>query len=316
MVLRIMAYSRGAFMHNSFLGIAVAAGFLSVCTPVRSEAQDALKYKFKTGDTLSYETEFKSRMLDNSSFRAQFRFESVWTVTGVDADGKAKITQKIGRLRLSCPTPLGEVRFDSKEGGLSPESPQQTRAELAPFFDAFPGCEITFTADLHGAVSNVTIPKKVLEALRVVQQWMPGTGETFASEGFRLLLARPIQPLPAGPSAKGTAWEKTVEYRMRAGQMKIEIKYADEGPQNTDGKQLERISVKPELTISRGRIANRATIKSQKVSKGFFLFDREAGRLTEYNLTQDVEQELSSPIGPETQRVQSTWTIKLRENEK
>jgi hypothetical protein len=293
------------------------SALFAFCTPAGSDAQETLRYKFKAGDVLGYETEFKARWLDeDSAARAQFRFESVWTVTGVGADGKAKITQKIGRFRFSCPTPQGEVRFDSSEGGLGPATPQQTGAELKPFLDAFPGCEITFTVDPGGMVTNVSVPKKVLDALRVVQQWVPGTGETFAVEGFKQFLVRPIQPLPAGPSAKAKTWQNTVEYGTRGGQMKIETKYVDEGAENSEGKQLERISVKPELTISRGRIINKATVKSQKVQNGFFLFDREAGRLKEYHLTQDVEQELSSPFGPETQRVQSTWTIKQREKEK
>src|SRR5262249_3944658 len=112
-------------------------------------------------------------------------------------------------------------------------------------------------------------------------------------------------------SAKGNAWEYADEFRMRSGQMKIAVKYTDDGPETRDGKELERISVKPTLSIGKGRIAAKATLISQKVPKGFFLFDREAGRLVEYSLTQDVEQEVPFGVEPETQRIHSTWVVKL-----
>jgi hypothetical protein len=280
-----------------------------------SEGQDELQYKFKPGDSFRYENEYRTRVtVEGSALQFEFKYDADWTVTAVDANGKAKLTQKIGRVRLSGSVPQAEFRVESKEAGQTPEVSDERGKPFLPFICAFTGCEITMTVDRHGGVSDLTIPKKVLDGLKDLSI-APGTGETFATEGFRHFLRRPIQPLPTGASAKGNTWNHTTEFRMNTGQMRIEAKYADEGAEKRDGKQLERISVKPTLTIGKGRIAPRVIIKSQK-GKGYFLFDRNAGRLVEYSLTHDLEQEVPYGMATEIQPVHSTWKIAQLERAK
>jgi hypothetical protein len=245
--------------------------------------------------------------MEASAIQFEFKYDADWTVTAVEADGKSKLTQKIGRVRLSGSFPQGEFSVESKEAGQTPEFSDERAKPFLPFISAFTGCEITMTVDRHGGISDLNVPKKVLDGLKDLSS-VPGTGETFSAEGFRHFLHRPIQPLPSGSSAEGKTWDQTTEFRMRVGQMKIEAKYTDEGAETRDGKQLERISVKPTLSIGKGRLAPKATIKSQK-ARGFFLFDPEMGRLVEYTLTQDVEQEVPLGMRTVTQPVHSTWKV-------
>jgi hypothetical protein len=299
-------------MRSSVAGFPVVCGVLAACFVGRAAAQSELHYKFKTGDSPRYEVEFKTRAtVQGSVISVEFKYDAVWTITAATADGKAKITQKIGRVRFSMAAPSGPVRFDSQENNLTGATADRSRNPFAPFLKAFPGAEITFMADAQGAISDVAIPKKIQEALRELRGGPGGTGETFSAEGFRLLLMRPIQPLPSGPLAKGQTWEQSTEFRMRSGQMKIDVKYTAEGPETRDGNPLERISVMPTLSIGNGRIAARAAVKSQKVTKGFFLFDPAAGRIVESSLTQDMELDVPFGTATETQPIHSTWTVKL-----
>jgi hypothetical protein len=303
-------------MRWSILRLAILCGvLLALLAECRARANDDLQYKFKLGDSFRYETEYKMRVtVEGNAIRFEFRYDANWTVTAVDADGNAKLTQKIGRVRLFGSDPESEVRFDSQEAVASTGQQGQKGGPFNSFLSAFPGSEFTMNVDRHGAVSDLTIPKKVQEGLKDLRG-APGTGETSAAEGFRLLLSRPIQPLPTGAIAKGSSWNQPTEFRMRSGQMKIEVAYTDDGPETRDGKRMERISVKPTLTIGKGRIAAKVTIKSQK-AKGFFLFDRETGRVVEYNLTHDVEQEVPYGMGTEVQPVHSTWTVRQLDKEK
>ena len=300
---------------GSLMRVSGVCGVMLVCFVGRAAAQNDLQYKFKTGDSFRYESEFKTRALvQGANIRFEFKCDAVWTVTGVDADGKAKLTQKIGRVRYSSSAPAGKGSYDSNDGPATGGQGQMA-GSFAPFMNAFTGCEITLAVDPHGAVSDLKLPKNVQAGLREVRG-APGTGESFSIEGFGLFMSRPFQPLPKGASAKGNTREHTDEFRMRSGQMKIHVKYTDEGPETREGKQLERISVKPTLSIGKGRIAPTATITSQKVPKGYILFDREAGRIVEYSLTQDVEQEVPFGVAPETQEIHSTWVVKLMDKAK
>src|SRR5262249_4769416 len=181
------------------------------------------QYKFKEGDSFQYESEFKTRAtVHGSNITFEFKFDATWTVTGVDADGQAKITQKIGRVRYSSAAPVGQGSYDSKDGPAT-GGQGQMGGTYAPFLNAFRDCEITQAWGPDGAIRTPELPKKVQDGLRELRGG-PGTGETFAIEGFGLFITRPIQHLPEGASAKGNAWEYADEFRMRSGQMKIAVK--------------------------------------------------------------------------------------------
>ena len=293
------------------------SGILLACLVSHAEAQDELQYKFKVGDSFRYESDFKTGATAQGgvAVRIELQFEGDWSVTAVDAGGKAKITLKVSRVRFSAFLQGGEVHFDSQNKKPAEAAGGQMAVIFAPFLNSVTGLEITITVDPQGTITDLKLPKKLLAGLREMHGG-PGTGETFASEGFAHFLTLAIQPLPKGASAKGNAWERTADFRMRSGQMKIETKYTDAGPERRDGKQLRRISVKPTLSIGKGRIAAIVSVKSQKVPAGFFLFDPAAGRLVEYRLTQDVEQEVPFGDTKQLQDVHSTWVVKMLDKAK
>lgn len=266
-------------------------GLAFVCLAASARAEEPLRYKFKQGEVIAYALEYKiGAGVNRSNVTAQLNYDAGWTVTAVDAEGKANITQKIGHVRFLANGPGGQTRFDSQESKEAAAGTGQMAASMVPFLNAFPGAEITLTVDPRGAVSDVTLPQKIQDGLREMRGG-PGTGEAFSLGGFKRLISQPMQPLPSGPAAKGQTWEHADEFRMRSGNMKIDVKYTYEGPATRNGKQLERVAVQPTMSIGKGRIAAKATIKAQKAS-GAFYFDPAAGRLVEFSLTQDVDQEV------------------------
>src|SRR5262249_20191719 len=139
-------------------------GFVLACLATTASAQTPLLYKFKQGDTVPYAVEYRTRALVNgNNVTAQFSYDSVWTGTAVDSEGKAKITQKIGRVRMSSTTPVGQSRFDSKQSTDASVGAGQAAGSMTAFLSTFPGSEIKLTADPHGVISDLTLPPKVLD---------------------------------------------------------------------------------------------------------------------------------------------------------
>jgi hypothetical protein len=282
--------------------LAVAAAVLVCAAP--AAAQTTLRYKFREGEKLDYAIENKMTMkVANLEMGVEQNMDMTWKILSVDSDGKAKISQKLTRIRFSMDTPMGKVVYDSKDG-KAPEGPIGQAIE--PVFKALAALEYQLTMDARGEISDVKIPEKFLEMMKGPQ--LPGLGEMFTEEGLKRMMAQSVLPLPKDAVVKGKNWPQKMSFKAPFGEMKMDNTYTYESQVQKGGKRLEHISMKPSLSIEPDPNVPGMKLKSGE-GKGAAYFDAEAGRLIEMNMIQNMTLEVA---GQSMQMVQNV-VMKLKQ---
>jgi hypothetical protein len=281
-------------------------------------AQTTLRYQFKAGNRIPYVLEQKIKMTINAQgnevqMNIAQNVEITWNIASVDSDGKAKMTQKIGRIRFSMDgLPTGKIEFDSKDG-KEPEGP--VGKILAPLLKSMAGAEISLTMDPQGRSSDVKVPKELVDAVKNSPA-AAQLGEMFSEEGFKRLAGQGGLVLSAEPVNKGSSWDQKIEMKLPVGKMTVDNKLTYEGPVERDGKTVQKVALHPVLTLEGGPNAP-ATIKlKDQNSKGNAFFDNAAGRLLETDLTQNMDMEVNAGGQTVTQKMEQTVTLKLAEQKK
>ena len=291
-----------------WIAVLVLAGF----TAVPASAQTTLRYQFKEGEKLPYVMDQKMVMTMNvmgNEVKVDMNqtVDITWSISAVDKDGKAKMTQKMDRVRFVMDGPTGKVAFDSKDG-KEPEGP--VGQVVGPILKAMAGSEFSLTMDPQGRTSDVKVPGKLLDALKA----SPATasvGDIFSEEGMKRMVGQGGLLLPAEPVTKGKTWDQKMELKSPFGMMKVENKLTDKGPVMRGDKKVEEISLQPTLTFEADPNAQ-ATIKlKNQSSKGNAFFDNAAGRLLETDLTQNMDMEISVAGQTISQKIEQTVTLKL-----
>jgi hypothetical protein len=275
-------------------------------------AQTTLRYKFKQGEKLNYVLQMKGDMAMNVMGR-EFKvdmgqtFDVTWNVASVDQSGKAKITQTFDRIRFNMEGPTAKLEYDSKEG-KEPEGP--VGKIMGPLFSALVGAEISMSMDAQGKISDVKVPEKLAQAAKGLAG-TPGLGQMLSEEGLKQMMDQSGLLLPAKPISKGATWDQKFESKSPGGTMKVESTNTYDGPVAKDGKQLEKITLKPKITLEADPNAPaKITLKSQEAT-GTALFDNAAGRLVETNMKQDLEMAVSAMGQEISQKMKQTVTMKL-----
>src|SRR5207302_1594338 len=138
-----------------------------------------------------------------------------------------------------------------------------------------------------GEVSDVQIPDAVVAALKDIAAGAGGAGlgDMFSKEGLQKLFGQNFL-LPKGAVNKGDSWQHKLDMKTPLGKQEVNTTYQYNGPTQKDGKTLEQIGLKVQINI----VPDPAAIATVKIkdqnSNGTILFDNEAGRLLEMNLTQ------------------------------
>jgi hypothetical protein len=293
--------------------VGLLAAVMLLVNAAPAPAQATLRYKFKKGDKLNYVMEQKIAMTmsvagkDIAMDMAQ-TIDTTWSVASVDEDGKAKMTQTITRVRFTMDGPTGKVDYDSKEG----KEPEGLIGKMiGPIFSALAGADIDLSMDATGKVSDVKVPDKLSKAVKNLPGGGAGLGEMFSEDGLKQVIDQSGLVLPKEPVAKGKSWEQKVEFKSAGGKMNVVSTNTYEGAVKKDGKELERVSLKPVMTLTPDPDAQaKITLKSQE-AKGTAYFDNAAGRLVESNMTQNMEMQ-TSVMGMEFgQKLKQTVTMKL-----
>jgi hypothetical protein len=299
----MMARSKLAIFSLMFVGALCAA-------PVPDDAD--LRYKFKEGDKLGYELEQKVKM--EMSIGGQdiivdmdMTMTCTWKIDSVDKDGKAKMTQTISRIQLKMTHPQGQFEYDSKDG-KEPDDPVATKT-LGPI-KALVDADVGMTMDARGKIGDVKIPDSVKDAWKKAGN-AQGLGDLGSADGIKKLVEMSGVVLPEGSIAKGKSWDSKSEIAMDKGLGKMiqETKHTYDGEEKHDGKNLQKISSVITQSIEPGKDAPEIKVKSQD-SKGTTYFDKDAGRVTETNMTQNIVMEINA--GGQTLTEKITQTIKLK----
>jgi hypothetical protein len=294
--------------------LGVLAAFGLCFATAEAQAQTLLRYKFKTGDKLQYVMEQKMNMkmdFGGQQITAETTqtVELSWNITGVEPDGKAKMTQRIDRIKfdMNGPPPIGKVEYDSKTGK---EAEGAIGGIVTPIFKAMAGAEFTATMDARGDVSNIKVPEKLTETIKKAGG-APGFDQMFGEDALKQMVGQGGLVLPEKAVAKDATWSKDLEMKLPFGNMKVDTKYTYDGPAAEGGKMLEKITMKPKVTMAPAAGAQVAIKMKDQDGTGTALFDNQAGRLVETSMKQTMEMEINVGGMMGTQKMEQTATLKL-----
>lgn len=266
------------------------AALAAVCllTTAQSHAAEALRWKFKPGEALPYALSQKAEILIDANgieidVMLKQTMDTTWNVKSVASDGTAEIAMKVDRMQLVMNTPFtGEVTYDSTKPEETP--PPELWDRLGKPIEAMVGGEFTMKVSPRGEVSDLTLPAKLAETLG--EQSRGGGGGPMAMMGGNMLNEDAIrqiigQAILLLPEKAGEAWTREFENKMGPiGTQKINVTYEATGVEEHEGKKVEKIASKTEVTFEPaegGNVDAEFEITEQE-GTGAILFDAEAGR--------------------------------------
>jgi hypothetical protein len=303
-----MVFTRGSF---AYVGLVVTAGLLQAAP---APEVSAIRYRFKQGDKLYYALEQKATVAMNfmgqqiNQETAQ-TLDMSWQVTGVDKDGKAKITLTFERVRLKSDGLTGKADFDSKDGKL-PDDP--SGKQMAEHMKPLVGGEVTFTMDARGRLTDIKPSDKLAKALKnAPAQNLGGLGEFQTEEGMKRSLAQFIVALPTGELTKGKAWTEKITEKSPQGTITLENKYTYEGSTKRGDTKLEKIVNKPVIDVKPDDNTPVPFKLTTKDAKGVVYFDSARGRLVENHLALDMKMEVNMGEIALDCTLKATVTLKL-----
>ncbi len=291
--------------------VVCAAGFAHAAP---NPEDDSLRYKFKEGDKLTYQTEQLLKMEMNFggedvTVEVKLTMEMVMHVGKVDKDGKAAMTYTFNRIRMAVDSPGGKTEVDTKNA-TDPEDAMGK--DLAKVLRLLAETEVKPTIDARGRLSNVKLSEKVVKALKELPAG-GAAGEMFTEEGMAKLIAQGGVILPEKTPTKGASWSNKVETKTGEVTAVANMEYTHQGTTNRGDRKLDKISLKPTTTLEFEENAPiRVAIKSQEGS-GTVYFDRKSGRLIETTMTQEFVMEATADGQEIKQKIKSTLSTKLIE---
>jgi hypothetical protein len=278
------------------------------------QGQMELRYKFKEGEKLPYVMEEKTKTTTNIAgqtieIQQGHTVDFTLNVLSVDKDGKAKISQRIDRIRYSMDGSMGKFEYDSKD---DKESDHELAKWIVPVYKAMVGSDFTMTKDARGRLGDLKLPDRVKEAFNKVHGQ---DVEPFREDMFKRMVVEEELNLiaPEGAVMTGMSWDQKTETRLDFGKIKTENTFTYDGP-TTEGKQiLQKVTLKPKNNLEADPASGFVTKLKDHDAKGTALFDSQSGRLVEVRLTQNTEMELSANGQTMTVKTEQVTTLKLQE---
>lgn len=253
-------------------------------------AQTLLRWRFKEGENINYVIEEKQATKmksgeDRFDLTQTLLLDTTWTVKGVDRRGKADIGVTCNRVRFQAgpgtiydSSDRRQPKNDSRKG-----ADQIIRSTLGTMV----GGEFTLKMDSRGQINDVTLPDKLAKALanNDAREVAGFFGGTFTAEGIKRKLSDWVIHLPkAAISPKEKNWtDKRFLNKLNS----FARVCAYQGTERREGNSVEKVDIRPELTIERDSDKDGDKITSQE-GKGTMLFDSRNGRLVEYMLRHKV----------------------------
>ncbi len=289
-----------------------------------AQARTTLRWKFKPGDVLHYQTvqatvttiqDLNGKPVQQS---LALTIDLTWTVKSVDDAGRASVSETIERMRTSATMPyVGKLSDDSKDAEAS--------GPIGSLFKFLVGSEFAFTITPRGEIGDVKLPEKLLAALKAPDEPAPAAGGRPAEgggmkmmlmqlgiteEGMKNMLNQmtlvvPEEalevggkwdrklPAPAGPEGASRMIDQTFIYRG------ADVAGKGEGVDLTT--KFEPLKPDPNVPV---------TIKSEEAS-GRYSFDNAAGRITTSTLTQKIEARVQAEGKEVPQSIETVTTMTL-----
>jgi hypothetical protein len=292
------------FFHRRHSATVLLFGFLAVVSVSSlAHAQEPLRWKFKKGEKLAYDSNQDMTITvtgaqgGNFEMRTDQKLNLLWDVVDVTPEGDARIRQKLARVQLEMTGPApgsqaeqGErktetVKYDSQ----AKEPPVGGAAMAAAMFQPMMDGEFEFTLTSRGEVKDVKVPAPVLEMIKKNPE-AAQMGDLATDAGIQKLLMQEIVVLPQeAPKANETKWSSTMEMPIPVvGRQTIETSYTFKELRDAAGKKEAVIDTA--RTVKYEKPADQqiqVTIKEQS-SDGETVFNVTDGRLSTATLNQNI----------------------------
>jgi hypothetical protein len=289
-----------------------------------ARADAPLRWKFKVGDKLAYDTEqdvtikVKGVPGGDAEMRTEQQLNLSWEVLEVNDEGEAKIRQKLDRVRLKMTSPAAggdpnvkkteTVEYDSQ----AKDPPVGGAASAAAIFEPIMKEPFEITITPRGEVKDAKVPEAVLGLFKN----NPGAAQMgiwTTADGMQRALMQDVIELPEAAIASGETWNRKIEMPIPVvGKQSMETTYTYGGEKDVDGKQLAAIGMKRRLQYGNGN-AQQAQVKiKDQSSDGEALFSVAEGRLKSATQDQKITIEDVRTGAPITHEIHQKSKITVR----
>lgn len=296
---------------------------LFVCGPLFAQrgaiADSPLRYKFQAGTTSKYvmtQTTTMEMNLPNLPnpvvTKTKQKMYIEIATDEVFADGSARQRQLIRRVTATVDSTGGPADQKAEFDSASEDPPAGQMGEmlaktLKPMIDA----EWRQTVNARGEVSDIQVPKKMLEGLKS-NPAAAIMGNMATSDGLKQISTQAAMVLPEAPLKVGDTWENTLDVKLPFGTMSTRRITKYEGPGE---RNLDRMSVTTELSFLPTPDSPAKLTVVDNEAEGEILFDRQVGQLVRSTLQQVTKMEIT--VGPQTIDQAVTTSVLLeRDDEK
>lgn len=293
----------------SFRIVAVCL-FLTVLAPAgRTCAQEDLRWKFQSGETLKYivqqkmqtEMKIKGQTINQTM---QQSMEMSWKVAAVTPSGDAAVSQTVNRVQMKLEGgPIGNIQFDTN----STEAPTNPAIRMmADVFRKIIGQEFRVTMKSTGKVENVEVPASLLQA---VKESAAGASNALNEDTLKQMMEQSSVILPSGPISQGQTWESSQEVKLPFGRMKVDSRMTYEGRDSATG--LAKIAMKPTITVTPDENAPLQMTLQKSEGLGLVYFDAVKGRISRSELDLTLQMQVTQQGQVIDQTVQQKTTMTL-----
>jgi hypothetical protein len=301
-----MSHPRGKYL-------AVTLAVLALFGAARpAQAQTTLRYKFKEGEKLRYLMSMTMKMkVDaggkdveaNGTMKIPLSMQTVKVLK----DGKAEILLKLEGFKLTMEAGEGKsISFDT-------DNPDSIPEEAREVFQKMLKDGITMTMDPLGHVSDMKMPESWKE---LMQKGGKGPLNLDALTGKGGMLGGAV--FPKGPVTRGKTW-KSETFDMdipEAGKMKVEFGFTYDGPVTRGGRQLEKITLRPKMSLKPDPKAEGKFAMKLRESPGTLYFDNRSGHVVEMQMPLDMDIDINADGMQSKMRMDMKVTMKLRKGSK
>jgi hypothetical protein len=247
--------------------------------------QEEFRWKLKAGQKFKVQVDQKmTQRIDMGTGEQEmpmsFAMFMSWTVDEATED-EFKITQTIDRVTLAMTLPgMGDIEYDSH----SAEEPEGMAVQFAGVLEPLIGLKIHQTLNGRGESVECEIDADALEALNSA-----GMGAQFASEDtLKNLIGQSACVFPELAVSQGDSWNDEFSVMNQMGKMITSAKYTYDGPEEVDGKSLQKISVESTVAVEGTDDAPVEVEIKEQENKGTVWFDNAAGYITSATGTQKM----------------------------
>lgn len=296
-------------MHRR-LALAAVLSIVSLLGSAPAVAQTTLRWQFQPGQEFLQQIT-QEMVLTGGAQKLETvqTIDAVWKVGAVDPQGTAEVSQEIQRIRMKMVRPDGTSEYDT----ASDQAPQGLLAIMAPALKAMTKVKFTMKMNSQGEVLEADVSQSTLDAMKAIAG-AGQAGATFSKEQLVAMIKKGTPPLPKDPVNKGDTWSRAMELELPGGMgnMASEMKLTYGGPEQVEGKTLERIDM--DVTANVKPVGTgaplAATLKVDK-SRGTIYFDNAAGRLSHSETAQELTMQLSMGGRSMTQTIQQNIKVQM-----